>query len=298
MSTSLPGVTVVIPTRAMPKRIPMLQRAVASVLDQQDVAARAIVIVNGAPDDLGVRLALGADPRITLLIRQDADLPAALRAGARSVETPWFATLDDDDILLPGALKVRHSALERHPDRAVVVTNGIRRSSTGDVVHVQDSREIAADPLRAMLRHNWMLPGSWLCRVTPETRVLFDGMPRYLECTYLGIRFAALGMVWIDTPTMVYHVGTPFSESQSRAYVEGQSEALRKILELELPPYARRALRRRITAAHHRSANLALRAGSMPEAWRWHLATLREPSGWRYLPFMRHILRAYLRRRA
>lgn len=298
MSDSPPAVTVVIPTRALPERIPLLQRAVASVLDQQDVAARVIVIVNGAPDHLGVRQALGGDPRVTLLIRDDANLPAALRAGARAVETAWFATLDDDDILLPDALKVRHAALERHSGCVVVVTNGIRRSATGDVLHVQDSREIAADPLRALLRRNWMLPGSWLCRVTPETRALFDGMPRYLECTYLGIRFAALGMVWIDTPTIVYHIGTPFSESQSRAYAEGQSEALRTILELDLPPYARRALRRRIAAAHHRSANLALRGGSLPEAWRWHLATLREPSGWRYLPFMRHILSASFRRRA
>jgi glycosyltransferase involved in cell wall biosynthesis len=293
-----PDITVVIPTRAMPERIPLLQRAVASVLEQQEVAPRVIVIVNGARDDLGVRQALGVDPRVTVLVKHDADLPAALRAGAQAVETPWFATLDDDDLLLPGALKVRHSALERHPDRLIVVTNGIRRAMDGDHVHVQDSREIAADPLRALLRRNWLLPGSWLCRVTPETRTLFDGMPRYLECTYLGIRFAAFGMIWIDTPTMVYHVGTPFSESQSRAYVEGQGEALRRILDLELPPYARRALRRRITAAHHRSANQALRAGSVPDAWRWHLATLQGPGGWRYLPFMRHILSAYLRRRA
>ena len=38
---------------------------------------------------------------------------------------------------------------------------------------------------------NWLLPGSWLCRTEAAGPKFFDGMPRFLECTYLGLRFAA-----------------------------------------------------------------------------------------------------------
>ena len=140
-----------------------------------------------------------------------------------------------------------------------------------------------------------LLPGSWLCRTTPVTRALFDAMPRYLECTYLGIRFAALGLTWIDQPTVRYTVGSAVSESRSSMYIESQAAALRHILRLDLPRYARRDLRARISAAHHRTANLALQEGRIADAWRLHLRTLTAPGGWRYLPLLRHLIRASLR---
>ena len=291
-----PAITVLIPTRAALQRRSLLHRAVDSVLSQRDVAARVLLIVNGASGP-PLESSLLADQRVSVIARADADLPAAYREGVGAIDTPFFATLDDDDELMPGALKVRHAALERQPERLVAVTNGIRRNAGVDTLHTRDARQIEADPLRALLRRNWLLPGSWLCRTTPDTRTLFDQMPRFLECTYLGVRFSLLGMIWIDEPTVIYHVGTPLSESHSLAYVEGQAQALRTILDLDLPPHAKRALRPRIAAAHHRAANLALHTGAVGDAWRWHLATLRERSGWRYLPFMRHLINATLRAR-
>ena len=297
MSAAPAEVTVLIPTRAAAERKSSLRQAIESVLCQQDIDARVVVLVNGASAEPDLPRTLLDDPRVSLLRRTVADLPAAFQQGARGVETAWFATLDDDDLLLPGALKVRLAALARHPECVVVVSNGYRRHHGRDTLHVGSSQEIQRDPLRALLRRNWLLPGSWLCRATPETRTLFDAMPRHLECTYLGVRFSELGMVWIDEPTMIYSVGSPVSASQSREYVEGQAAALRKILELGLPAYARRELRVRIVGSHHRLANLALQGGAIGEAWRWHLATLRAPAGWRYLPFMRHLVRASLRAR-
>jgi hypothetical protein len=291
----VPEITVLVPTRAAPERRASLRNAVESVLCQRYVAARVLIIVNGAAHEPAEIAALRTDPRVRALVRADADLPAAYREGARAVETPFFATLDDDDLLLPDALKVRYSALERHPDRLVAVTNGILRKEGTDTIHVRDGAAVQADPLQAMLRRNWLLPGSWLCRTTPETLGLFDAMPRFLECTYLGLRFAMLGVVYLDEPTVIYHVGTPLSESHTAAYVEGQAEALRQILALDLPPSVRRALRPRVAAAHHRSANLALRSGAVRDAWRWHVATLRQAGGWRYLPFARRLIAATLR---
>jgi glycosyltransferase involved in cell wall biosynthesis len=296
-ASPLPEITVLVPTRGAPARRASLRRAVESVLCQRHVAPRVLIIVNGAEREPEEVAELRADGRVRAIVRAHADLPAAYREGARAVDTTFFATLDDDDLLLPDALKVRQLALERHPDRLVAVTNGILRKEGTDTIHVRDGAAVRADPLRAMLRRNWLLPGSWLCRTTPETRGLFDAMPRFLECTYLGLRFAMLGMVYVDEPTVIYHVGTPLSESHTAAYVDGQAEALRQILTLDLPPFVRRALRPRVAAAHHRSANRALRSGAVRDAWRWHVATLREVGGWRYLPFARRLIAATIRRR-
>ncbi|HUF29889.1 MAG TPA: glycosyltransferase family A protein [Gemmatimonadaceae bacterium] len=294
--TEPPEITVIIPTRAAQERRDSLRGAVESVLCQQHVRARVIVVLNGAPDDPGLARELQDDARVRLLTRSEASLPAALLEGLQHVQTSYFTSLDDDDHLLPGALKLRHAALERHPDLLVAVTNGYRRETAGDVLHVAPGTDIQSDPLRALLERNWMLPGAWLCRTTTQTRGLFTAMPRHLECTYLGARFSALGMVWIETPTVVYIVGSPLSASKSREYIDEQADALRQICALDLPAFARREFRRRIAAALHRSANVALRAGSNRQAWRWHLATLREPTGWRYLPFMRHLIRASITR--
>jgi hypothetical protein len=295
VSTALPEITVLIPTRGAVERTISLRQAIESVLCQQGVTARVIVLVNGPNADAALPAPVLADPRVTILRRAVADLPAAFQHGARAVDTPWFGTLDDDDLLLPGALKLRHAALERHPECLVATGNGFRHRDGVDTLHVTDARDIRRDPLRALLLRNWLLPGSWLCRTTPVTRALFDEMPRYLECTYLGIRFAALGLTWIDEPTVRYTVGSAVSESHSGLYIEGQAAALRHILRLDLPRYARRDLRARISAAHHRTANIALQDGRIADAWRLHLRTLTAPGGWRYLPLVRHLIRASLR---
>ena len=292
-----PAITVLIPTRAAAERAAALRQAIESVLCQDGVTVRLLLLMNGASGEPLLPQSILEDPRLTIIRRPHADLPAAFQQGARCVDTPWFATLDDDDQLLPHALKLRHEALVRHADRQIVASNGYRREGGDNILHVTDGKPIHDDPLRALLDRNWLLPGSWLCRTTSETRAVFDRMPRHLECTYLGIRFASLGLVWIDEPTVVYNVNTPLSARQSRAYVEGQAQALREILTLELPDHARRELTRRIASAHHRAANLSLARGELREAVRCHLATLRSPGGWRHLPFARHLLGAAVFRR-
>src|SRR5437868_5008226 len=103
---------------------------------------------------------------------------------------------------------------------------------------------VNADPVRALLRSNWLLPGSWLCRSDAVGVSLFEGMPRFLECTWLALRFALEHrMLWLDEPTVVYRVGSPAAESLSPEYLSGQMDALRRLLSLRLPDDVRRALR-------------------------------------------------------
>ena len=257
-----------------------------------------LVVLNGARRDPNVERVLESRSPRDALVREAGGLPAALAAGRAMVKTPWFTALDDDDFLLPGALLLRVRALEERADCAAVITNGYRRNGSGDELHVKADNRVHADPIRTMLEGNWFLPGSWLCRTEKVGVNIFEEMPSYLECTYLGLRIAAEHpIVWRDTPTVVYSVGSPAAESLSRAYVLGQVAGLRRIIALNLPDDVRRALRSRIAGAYHSAADHERMAGARLAAWRWHVASLMQPAGWRYLPFTRHLLRDAVRRR-
>ena len=233
-----------------------------------------------------------------LVVRDAADLPGALLAGRRAVDTPTFASLDDDDLLLPGALALRAAALARDASLDVVVTNGYRHDGPARTLNIAagSAGRVNADPLRALLRGNWLLPGSWLCRTDAVGASLFEGMPRYLECTWLAVRFATEHrMRWLDDPTVVYRLGSPGAESRSRAYVVGQMDALRRLLALRLPDDVRAELRAQVSAAYHTASDDSLRDGALSDAWRYHARSLAGRGGWRFVLFTRHLARASLR---
>ena len=288
-------VSVIMPTRALRQRGALLWRAIESVLAQEGVDVVPIVIINGSERDSELTRELCAHGRLRAAILKDADLPAALCVGRAMVETNWFAELDDDDLLLPGALAARVRALVERPEFDAVVTNGFRRSSAGDTLHIDDVKIVERDPLRAFLRCNWLLPGSWLCRTDAVGVDLFEGMPRFLECTYLALRLATNCRIrFLDFPTVVWHEDTPLSERKSHGYVLGQVDGLRRILELNLPSDVRAGFRTRMRDACHANAMLSLKQGSLKNAWGWHLQSLSKLGGWRYLPYSRRLLYALL----
>jgi len=291
--SDLHAVSVIIPTRALLERGALLRRAVESVLAQDGVRSVPVVVINGLRRDPALTRELRADRRLRVITLEQADLPAALRVGRDVVDSPFFAELDDDDVLLPGALAARVECLLAWPEYHTVVTNGFRRNSAGDTLHIPDTSVVERDPLRAILQRNWLLPGSWLCRTDAVGPSFFDGMPKFLECTYLALRFATSGrMKFLGRPTVVWSSDTPLSVSDSRDYVLGQVAGLRQLLKLELPPDIRAGYRARVSSACHANADMHFKEGALREAWGWHLRSLRESGGWRYLLFTRHLLRA------
>src|SRR5215831_17690441 len=104
-------VSVIVPTNALARRRELTWRAINSVLDQTGICAIPTVIVNGPARDRDVTRELEADRRLRVHILEEAGLRNALQVGRRLVDTPWFAELDDDDLLLPGALASRVEAL-------------------------------------------------------------------------------------------------------------------------------------------------------------------------------------------
>src|SRR5258705_4386505 len=100
-------VSVIVCTMAAERRAALLRRALDSILTGQDGLAQPIVVVNGTRFDPHLRAELAARPDITFLYRPEPSLAGALRAGRARVDTQFFATLDDDDELLPGAVATR-----------------------------------------------------------------------------------------------------------------------------------------------------------------------------------------------
>ena len=281
---SADAITVIIPTLARAERSALIERAIDSVCSQRGVEALPLVVVNGAERDAKVLDSLNRDRRIRLLMANSADLPGALRLGRASVQTNFFGALDDDDLLLPGALRARLLALKKQPECVSVVTNGWRRDATGDVLHVSDFAAVRRDPLRTLLTANWLLPGALLARTPAFEDEEFRRMPRYLECTYLAVCMATTHKTcWLDEPTIVWCADTPRSVSKSRDYALGMESALSRIFELDLPDAARRGFRRKLAAARNSAASLHLREGNRREAWQNHLRALRGPAPWRFL---------------
>ena len=297
--TTAPAVSVIIPTLGLRERAASLRAAINSAIEQHGVSTTVIVVLNGHKRDPKVERELRDNVRITLVVRDAGGIPAALAAGRAQVRTPWFATLDDDDLYLPGALLLRVQALEKRPECAAAFTNGYIRSEMNDVLHVKGNRRIGDDPVNAMLDGNWALPGSWLCRSAMVGGDVFEDMPNHLECTYFVLRVATEHpIVWIDAPTIIYNVGSPSADSQSRAFVLGQVRALRRIVQLDLPDDVRHAYRMRIASAYHSAAEHERSAGALLAACRWHIGSLLQPAGWRYAPFTRHLVRDALRVRS
>lgn len=287
----LPQVSVIVPTRAAKEREGLIRRAISSILDQQGVRATPIVVVNGPGCTGPLARELAANPVIRLVTCPEADLPGAIRAGREKVDTPWFAELDDDDLLLPNALATRIKAANEGDPVDVVVTNGIRRTPSGDLVHIDDPESVQRDPTRALLRANWLLPGSWICRTEAAPPEFFAGMPRHLECTYLALRFGMMPRFrFLGTPTVVWHTESPGSASKSLAYVLGQPEALSRLLHLPMPADVRDVLRARIPIAYLTAGRRYLQEGKLTEAVRWQLLALKRPDRWGHHGIVRRIL--------
>lgn len=292
------AITVLIPTLALRARGGVIRRALDSIRTQSGVAARALIVVNGAEKDPDLLAELRRDPVVDLVEIADRGIPAALRAGRALVATRYFTALDDDDEFLPGALASRVAALEADPGLDAVVTNGIVRSASGDSLHRPGLATVRRDPLRAMIQGNWLLPGSWTCRSDRVGDWLFEGMPEHRECTWIGLQLAIRAQVaFLDAPTVVWYSDTPAAAHRSLAYAMGQVPAMGQLLSLPLPRdvqgYFRAAVRQAMHEVAHR---LLVVEGDRRAAWRWHLQSLRGEGGLRHLLFSRKFLypRAWL----
>lgn len=291
-------VEVIIPTLALAQRSVLIRRAIESVTSQQNVRAVPLVVINGDKAHRQLVKELEARSDLRVLQLAEPNIPAALLAGRRAVESPWFAQLDDDDVLSPQALSLRLQLLRENDEIDAVITNGTICSARGENPSpaIDDAALVSADPLSALVEGNWLNPGAALFRSSSVPASLFEGMPKFLEWTYLAVRLAQQHrLAFLDVPTYTHYTDTPLSTWASEACTRGLPAAFDRLLELDLPPALRNRFAQRLTAAAHGVAHLDLSVGRLLPAWRWHLQCLRGVDGWRFSPFTYRLLLGHFR---
>lgn len=111
-----PLITTVIPTY---RRAKLLRRAIESALDQEGPALLVHVFDNNSSDETSAEVAAIAvrDPRLRYH-KHESNIGAAanFEFGLRSVATPYFSILSDDDYLLPGFYRRALEELEAQPE--------------------------------------------------------------------------------------------------------------------------------------------------------------------------------------
>jgi glycosyltransferase involved in cell wall biosynthesis len=115
-------VSVVIPTR---NRSAMLATTLRSVLWQSDVVLEVIVVDDGSTDATPEVVVAAADPRVTLVRRDEPYGPAAARnLGASRATGAWVGFVDDDDVWGPDKL-ARQVAAANAADRGWVYVGAV-----------------------------------------------------------------------------------------------------------------------------------------------------------------------------
>jgi glycosyltransferase involved in cell wall biosynthesis len=98
----MPEVSVVLPTY---NRLPLLCRAVASVIGQTFSDWELIVVNDGSTDDTREYLEAIDDPRVRPLSLEHRGITSARNAGLRLARGEWVAFHDSDDLWLPEKLE-------------------------------------------------------------------------------------------------------------------------------------------------------------------------------------------------
>ena len=115
-------VSVIIPTF---NRAGLLERAIASVLNQTLLCSELIVVDDGSTDhtrDLVEQLMSATPQPIRLLYQQNQGPSAARNAGVRAARYPYLAFLDSDDHWYKDKLARQYQALAKRPEYRISYT--------------------------------------------------------------------------------------------------------------------------------------------------------------------------------
>jgi glycosyltransferase involved in cell wall biosynthesis len=101
-----------------------LRACVESILDQEAVTIRVLIIDNASSDDSAeIARSLGRDPRVELVLRsENLGTHASFNEGIDWARADYFLLMFSDDFLVPGALKRATDAMEA--DRSIAFTYG------------------------------------------------------------------------------------------------------------------------------------------------------------------------------
>jgi len=288
-------ITVIIATTCESVRRESLQHAIDCILRQQGGGCRPLVVINGQRFEPGLRRELEQRSDLDCVYLEPGSLPNAIHEGVKRVRTPFFAFLDDDDLLSEDAMAIRLAAMAPADD--VVVTDGwiYNREQPCHRLFDQPLEVLAADPLTALMRRNWLASCGGLYRRERVDASFFDPEQRYFEWTFTAFRLAQSRRIrFIDTPTWHYCY-SECSLSQSESSLLAEPMFLSCLEDLaRSAPLVEQLKRKKISSLHH-LAGYYLAHRRFGRSWAYHLQSLLSPYGLKYLLFSRHIIYGWLK---
>lgn len=282
MSGPAPRVDVAVPTRGRER---WCLEAVDSALGQAGVDVRVVVALDGPHPDLERELAARGSDRVLVVPSPTSGRSATRNAAVARATAPFVAFLDDDDVLLPGALAARVAVLARFPQAVLVCgpATALREGETRSRAAVELRACLAGARVRDGLAWQWKgnapVPSTVLLR-----REVFDRVGAFDEDLETGedwlffLRAATVGaFVTLRAPTVAYrrHAG------QVRGQPDAQERALprwtARYFDDPRTPTAAHAHRARLEARHLAwIARNHRRVGNLPAERRCLRAAVRK----------------------
>jgi len=281
-------VTVIIPT--LGKRPQRIHRAIDSIRRQDRVNPTIIVVINGGVYLPGIAEEISAHAGTQVVVTPVTGVSRARYFGRQLVRTPYFAFLDDDDELLPGALAYRIEVMQA-TGTDVVATNGFCQIDNERCIANRQFGAYPKDPLEALINSNWLDPAGGLYRSATVGAEVFSSLPNHLEWTWLAYLLTRSHSVErINVPTYVRHIGRDDQVTASPDYVYSIPLLLRALDGQLAKSQYRTLTRNKLASAYHYASTYALMRGNYTAAWRMHIKSLHQGNGYRFFSYTRHLL--------
>ncbi|MHB8425390.1 MAG: glycosyltransferase [Gammaproteobacteria bacterium] len=285
-------IDVIVRTLADAGRSEILFRALDSIQHQSGVVARPVVVVNGDRYDSATLTALESREGIRLHYLQQASAGRARDVGRSLVTAPYFAFLDDDDVLVKDTLLKPLAWLDDHPQCDVLITNRYVVKDDRQSLEIVHLAEHASQPALSLLDECWLSPGASFFRTESITTDLINDNRSYQEWTVLAFRLCTEGkrIHFMDVPTAIYN-DTPDSMSKDMEYHEAALDVLQLIRhESGVHTQIYKRAEQKYWNTLHVLAMSYWKQGQYGRAWRYHLASMRPPHTFKYLLFSRKLL--------
>lgn len=189
-----PLVSVIVPAYGVAD---LLGEALASLQAQRWPHWEAIVVDDGAPDDVaGAFAAFAGDPRFRLLKTDNGGLATARNRGLAASRAPYIALLDGDDLFEPDYLERTVAALQADPGLGFVSCDATMFGARPYAGQRYSERYPMSGPVtleRVLGREVQVFVASTIRRSALEQVGGFDGALRSVEDLDLWIRLLAAG---------------------------------------------------------------------------------------------------------
>ena len=228
-----PLVSVIIPTH---NRAALLREALESVFAQEGAGEQftmEVIVIDDASSDATPEVAARYAGVRYVRLPTNRGLPTARNAGIKVGTGTYLAFLDDDDLWLPGKLRVQVPALDAHPEIGVAYSQCIARFGNHEYLTPEARHAPSGMVVGALLKQTFGTPvHSYLVRREAVERVgCFDESLPCLEDYDLWLRLALHHLfLFIPGPVGVYRLSPRGMNVTEHA--SGRTEqTLRRVLE-------------------------------------------------------------------